>query len=320
MVSNTGTHIILFLLLSLVTGTMLHAQKGYRMDGEEVVFTFTKNDYRKATKDNSSKKVRFEDLTIESVNVSGEFNNWSKTGWNLERVTENTYELRKHVSDFKDEFSWDFKYVINNEYWAEPSRQDPNIAPALKDGRPLHVYNLRLYGAYPSVTGNATFKLKGYTDATRVIVAGSFNKWNEAVFEMNKTTNGWNLTLQVPPGVYEYKFIVDGKWIEDPNNPSKVRNEFNGYNSVLSIEKIVDFFLPGHVNARRVVLTGSFNEWSKDQLQMTRTVSGWRCEFKLPGGKHHYKFIVDGNWITDPGNSLVEYDGKGHVNSVYYVK
>ena len=32
------------------------------------------------------------------------------------------------------------------------------------------------------------------------------------------------------------------------------------------------------------------------------------------------KFIVDGEWLVDPNNTVKEYDGEGHVNSVVMVK
>jgi 1,4-alpha-glucan branching enzyme len=199
--------------------------KGYRIDGDDVVFTFDKNDYEKATKDNFGDVIDFDDLDIKNVVVSGEFNNWSKDKWQMTKISDNKYELRKHLSDFTDEFSWEFKFVINNTYWAEPSKNIKNKVDA-KDpnGSQLHVYNLRMFTAKPDENGNSCFKLSGFKNAKKVVLSGTFNRWDEDVFRMNKTTDGWELTLQLKPGDYEYKFIVDGNWMEDPNNPAK-KNE-----------------------------------------------------------------------------------------------
>jgi hypothetical protein len=41
---------------------------------------------------------------------------------------------------------------------------------------------------------------------------------------------------------------------------------------------------------------------------------------KLEPGKYFYKFIVDGDWITDPGNQNAEDDGHGNINSVLVVE
>jgi hypothetical protein len=39
----------------------------------------------------------------------------------------------------------------------------------------------------------------------------------------------------LPPGRYEYKFIVDGEWIPDPSEPHEVVNAFGSTNSVVEV-------------------------------------------------------------------------------------
>ncbi|MCB0382921.1 MAG: hypothetical protein KDD05_06365, partial [Psychroserpens sp.] len=92
-----------------------------------------------------------------------------------------TYQLRKALSKFESEYTWEFKFVINNEYWAEPTNNTSNIADAKGIfGEHLHVYNLKMHPkAYPDREGNVRFRLRGYENANTVIVAGSFNKWDE---------------------------------------------------------------------------------------------------------------------------------------------
>ena len=122
------------------------------------------------------------------------------------------------------------------------------------------------------------------------------------------------------PDVYQYRYIVDGKWMEDPDNPNKTKNDFSEYNSVINIKEYTAFKLRGHLDAKPVILNGSFNNWNEDKFTMRKMDYGWKYVIPLSGGKHHYKFIVDGEWITDPNNSVKEHDGEGHVNSVYMVK
>ncbi|WP_418604012.1 glycogen-binding domain-containing protein [Hwangdonia sp.] len=313
--------ILVFAFISLNTYAQKDSLKGYRIEGDTIVFSFNKNDYQKATHDFGGNKRDFDDLEIENVVVSGEFNNWSKNKWYMTKVDEDRYELRKSIHDFTDEFSWEFKFVINNAYWAEPSKKDGNISKAVKDGQRLHgVYNLKMYVAYPNEKGNAHFKLKGFNSAKKVIVTGSFNKWNENLFKMNKVDDGWELTLKIKPGVYEYRFIVDGHWMEDPNNIHKVRNEYGEYNSLIDIKEYTAFKLRGYTEAKKVVLSGSFNNWNEHELVMEKKDYGWKYVLPLSGGKHHYKFIVDGKWVLDPNNAVKEYDGNGHVNSVCMIK
>ena len=314
-----NSFIILFTLVSL----SLFGQenpKGYRVEGDEIVFSFDKREYDKATLDNTNNRLNFDDLNIQDVVVSGNFNDWSRHDWKMTKINENIYELRKNINDFKDEFAWEFKYVINNSYWAEPSKKDINSTRAKINGLEMRVYNLKMYTAYPSEFGNATFRLKGYEKAKKVILAGSFNKWDENLFKMEKCDGSWEITLQIKPGIYEYKFIVDGEWMEDKNNPSKIENEFDGYNSVVSIVVPITFKLQGYQNAEKVILAGSFNNWSKNKYNMTKTEDGWNIKIMLPGGKHHYKFIIDGEWTLDPTNTVSEYDEEGNINSVCMVK
>lgn len=316
-------HSILFLtiLTSICALSQEKGSKGYRIEGDDIVFSFDKRDYTTVTSETKQKRLDFEDFNVESVIVSGQFNNWSRNNWRMFKINENQYELRKKIIDFSDEFTWEFKFLVNGEYWAEPNNNIANITPANdKYGDPLHVYNLKLYTAHPDNNGNACFKLNGYNESKKVILAGSFNKWNEDLFNMNKVEDGWELTLQIKPGEYQYRFIVDGKWIMDPNNSNIVENEFGEYNSVLDIKKATSFILYDNLNAKSVVLSGTFNNWSETELKMTKIDIGWTYTLYLSGGKHHYKFIVDDNWIVDPDNPVKEYDEYGNINSVKMVK
>ena len=107
--------------------------------------------------------------------------------------------------------------------------------------------------------------------------------------------------------------------MHDPANPDRVKNEHDTYNSVLSITTPVVFKLAGHADASRVYLAGSFNQWREKELSMIRVKDEWILSIPLAGGKHHYKFIVDGKWITDPDNPVIEDDGFGIKNSVLFV-
>lgn len=313
-------YIICIFFVSLHAYSQNDKLKGYRIEGDEVVFSFDKREYTKVHGDHG-KNLDFADFDIENVVLSGEFNNWSMDQWKMIKIDENTYELRKKIQDFTDEFSWEFKYVINNEYWAEPYSKDLNAVQANnKQGHSLHVYNLNMFTAYADENGNASFKLKGYNNAKKVVLSGTFNRWNEEVFKMKKTKDGWSLTLQLKPDEYEYKFIIDGVWVEDIENPDKRKNEFEGFNSVINIRVPVIFKLNGYLNADKVVLSGSFIHWSEKKFPMQRTPTGWETTVFLSGGKHHYKYIVDNEWVIDPDNPVKEYDSEGNINSVCMVK
>ncbi len=310
--------LFIFLFFSCL---FLHGQKnGYEIIGNEVVFTFDIRDYKKATHDRTGKRIDFSDLDIYNVSVSGQFNNWSRDGWRMLQVNGYLYQLKKPLARFDDEISWEFKFVINRNYWAEPDKSFPNIVKARKNGMLLRAFNLKMYTAVIDPDGNACFKLHGFKGAKEVILTGDFNRWDESAFKMNATDDGWELVLQLKPGTYEYKFIVDGNWMDDPGNPDKVYNEYHTFNSVCTLTKEVSFYLKGFILAKQVYLSGGFNSWNETDLPMKKNKDGWSLTLDLPGGKHHYKYIVDGKWIIDPENPLKEYDSSGNINSAILVE
>lgn len=71
----------------------------------------------------------------------------------------------------------------------------------------------------------------------RVFVAGTFNDWDAEAIPMKDETNSGNYhaTIELTPGKYEYKFIIDGVWCVDENNPDFVVNDFGTLNSVLKV-------------------------------------------------------------------------------------
>jgi hypothetical protein len=312
--------VILISFINFDAFSQENSMKGYRIEGDDVVFTFDKRDYTKATDEKTQQRLEFDDFDIQNVVVAGNFNSWSRDSWKMTRVNENIFELRKKLDDFKDNFNWEFKFVINNRIWAEPDKNVSNITYAKEGNKNYYTYNLKMYTGYPSKDGNARFFLKGYRNAKKVILAGSFNKWNEEVFSMKKTDEGWELTLQLKPDRYEYRFIIDGYWIEDPDNSNKTPNEYGEYNSVIDINQKVQFYLEGNIKAKKVILAGSFNDWSESAYKMKKVENGWTFTTRLPYGKHHYKYIVDGEWITDPSNPIKEFDGHGNINSVKMIK
>ena len=66
-----------------------------------------------------------------------------------------------------------------------------------------------------------------------VCLAGDFNNWKPE--PMAKCGNEFKATVKMQPGLYQYKFIVDGQWIEDPCAKESVQNEYGTLNSVLQV-------------------------------------------------------------------------------------
>lgn len=68
-----------------------------------------------------------------------------------------------------------------------------------------------------------TYKATGKVDA--VYLARSFNDWRPAGLKMDgpDAEGRYTTQLKLKPGVYEYKFVLDGTtWRPDPGNPLQV--------------------------------------------------------------------------------------------------
>ena len=85
-------------------------------------------------------------------------------------------------------------------------------------------------------TGNTTFTLRGHTDAQVVAIYGSFNDWIQTKNYCAKESEGWVCRIDLMPGKYTYKFLVDGVGLNDPAN-SVTEDDGNGHmNSVIIIK------------------------------------------------------------------------------------
>lgn len=73
-------------------------------------------------------------------------------------------------------------------------------------------------------------------DAKSVCIAGPFNDWHPSVSPLIPLGNGhWVKRLTLAPGVYEYRFVVDGEWLPDPQAGDVIADPFGGWNSVVTV-------------------------------------------------------------------------------------
>ncbi|MDF1556388.1 MAG: glycogen-binding domain-containing protein [Deferrisomatales bacterium] len=93
--------------------------------------------------------------------------------------------------------------------------------------------------ARPSKTGKRRmwFEITA-TPGSEVCVAGSFNGWDPTATPLtDKGSNGlYRRAVLLPPGRYEYKFVVNGTWCVDPDCTDWQANELGSLNSVLEVK------------------------------------------------------------------------------------
>ena len=76
--------------------------------------------------------------------------------------------------------------------------------------------------------------------ARDVRIAGDFNGWvpDRGVLSHVDGEGGervWTKILQLEPGTYQYRYVVDGAWREDPENPQAVPGPGGARNSILVV-------------------------------------------------------------------------------------
>ena len=74
-------------------------------------------------------------------------------------------------------------------------------------------------------------------EAQNVFLAGDFNGWDVHSHSLKKDSKGmWKISIDLKPGKYEYRFIVDGVWQNDPNCATFAPNPLGSENCVLTLK------------------------------------------------------------------------------------
>ncbi|GAA4313866.1 hypothetical protein GCM10023149_09790 [Mucilaginibacter gynuensis] len=235
------------------------------------------------------------------VSVAGSFNKWNA---NEIPLVKNGKSWRAEI--YLNDGMFTYRFMVDGNWITDPANTKKVTD---EKGVATSVINLG---------ETINFSLKGYADAKKVCVAGSFNGWKPNQLFLKRVNNEWVLPVTMAAGNYQYKFIADNKWITDPSNNCYAVSD-GITNSFISVGANHTFRLKGYNNAQTVRIAGDFNNWDPEQYTMGRKGDEWVISMRFKPGKHHYKYIVDGNWIIDPGNKLWEPNQQGTNNSIIWV-
>ncbi len=245
-------------------------------------------------KDSTVTFVLNNNLNANKVLLSGNFTNWKQGAVPMQKNENGWFvNIKLNPGKYLYKFIIDGKWVLDN---------DNKLTENDGSGNTNSVYYLTNY----------VFSLRGYPNAKNIFVAGNFNQWKRNSLRLIKNKTGWYLPIYLPNGTQIYRFIVDGNWIADPDNTNVLPNEYNSYNSVLTIGKKQLFKLDGFLNAKRIYLTGSFNGWRNSELAMNKTASGWQLLYATGPGNYEYKFVIDGKWCNGEGREA-DHNAPGSV-------
>ena len=219
------------------------------------------------------------------VILSGSFNQWSTDAMPMEK-TDSGWIRTVALPPGKH---W-YKFIVDGNWTVDTDNSQ-------KENDGLGNINSVYYKT------NYVIRLDSFVSARKVMLAGSFNGWNDRDIAMQRTATGWSVPLYLEEGTHTYRFVVDGRWMADPFNPDKWPNEFGEFNSVIRVGDPYLFRLEGYQEASQVLLTGSFNGWNEHELRMQKVSGGWEIAFPLRPGNYEYQFLVDGRRMgRDGGN------------------
>ncbi|MBC8425479.1 hypothetical protein H8E07_15270 [bacterium] len=191
--------------------------------------------------------------------------------------------------------------------------------------------------------------------AQEVYLAGSFNGWNAFDIPMADTGGGvWSVVMDLAPGEYQYKFVVDSAWTQDEANAASAPDGYGGENSVVAVpDGVAELVAGGGDKPAQAApakpakpaataapagggtafaydaggkvgsccLAGEFNDWNPtaDAMSDPDGDGVYTISLDLAAGSYQYKFVVDGNWFADPAAAETADDGFGGQNSVVTV-
>ncbi len=273
------------------------------------------------------------------VSVAGDFNGWTATT-PLTRGADGSYSATVAVPPGTHQY----KLVVDGKWIADPANHDA----ALETPDPNGGKNSG-FVAGPAAAAAAPAPPAGSVDHTfryvppagappiPVSVAGDFNGWTATTPLTRGADGSYSATVAVPPGVHQYKLVVDGKWIADPANHDaalETPDPNSGRNSGFvagpagaaapaaaaagpTTPQTFRFVPPAGAPTVSVSVAADFNGWTATTPLARGPDGSYSATVPVPNGLHHYKIVYDGKWIADPAGdkSLEQDDGFGGKNS-----
>ena len=83
--------------------------------------------------------------------------------------------------------------------------------------------------------GTVRFRLKPKGKPKKVELAGNFCDW-KPMWMAKQKAGDFAKTVELPAGTHEYKFVVDGQWLQDPDHKDWVTNQYGTLNSIAVIQ------------------------------------------------------------------------------------
>lgn len=255
--------------------------------------------------------INMMNMSVDSVRNKQLSRTYILDGWEIIKSGKDYVELVKKMEKSTNHFDFNNPFVVNAS--SDSTFQNNTYYPKASFG--YNIFKNKISVKPSPVKGKTRFVYYGRLNSSNVYLSGSFNAWATENINMTKTDTAWICDITLTPGKHLYKFIVDGEWVNDPENKQKEDDTYDAYNSVY-FECNYEFVLKNYSTAKKAILAGSFNNWDEKDLVMKKVNDTWKLSVYLQDGTYAYKFIVDRQWITDPMCNKNIDDGFGNINSI----
>jgi len=154
-------------------------------------------------------------------------------------------------SNFAKELALDAEKKLGQYLFSTKIRSSVKLREAAKSGKTIFEYDPKSGGAIDfynltselvnidkadlnSVIKEFVLRAPG---ANQVYVLGDFNGWRRSESNcLSKAADGrWSAHFNLRKGRYRYKYMVDDKWMPDPDNPATETNIFGSQDSIISV-------------------------------------------------------------------------------------
>jgi len=168
----------------------------------------------------------------QKISVKGSWDQW-KEYYPLEQIQDHLFSTHITIPYGLHQF----KYLVDDQWKLQ--NDSTNIIP-----NDVGNFNQILYvgGDYRQ---RVSFDWEGENKTVSIVIQPAWDK----PIEMNHRDGLYYLFIDLPLGIYEYKFIVDGNWVLNPNKPSKMNKEgiTNNYIEILPGKSIDHVFVSENI-------------------------------------------------------------------------
>jgi 1,4-alpha-glucan branching enzyme len=180
--------------------------------------------------------LTYKNRYAKKVKIAGDFSNWQTVDMYRSKYGIWYYFL----TDLSEDKITRYKFVSDGVWILDPM----NIE-RIDDGSGSYMSVLQPASANDTAKLTLRFinrnevEFRLYRPKAKFIsLVGDFNNWNPENDVLEKDKNGiWTLRKKLIPGLYKYKYIIDGNWTLDIYNERTSGDAAEGITSLLKVEK-----------------------------------------------------------------------------------